>query len=135
WCDGHVHSAALPAGWSGQGNPGRPAGAPARLGGQPRRQRVFHPGDLLRSRDDLRRHSWRRADGSVREPGLGRTTPSPNLMRAVAAVCLSMVLSAPPSFAQQTESPEARVNAQRDELARIRAERDELERKMSGLQN
>ena len=36
---------------------------------------------------------------------------------------------------QQTESPEARVNAQRDELARIRAERDELERKMSGLQN
>ena len=37
--------------------------------------------------------------------------------------------------AQQTESPEARVNAQRDELARIRAERDELERKMSGLQN
>jgi septal ring factor EnvC (AmiA/AmiB activator) len=37
--------------------------------------------------------------------------------------------------AQQTESAEARVNAQRDELARIRAERDELERKMSGLQN
>jgi septal ring factor EnvC (AmiA/AmiB activator) len=37
--------------------------------------------------------------------------------------------------AQQTESPEARINAQRDELARIRAERDELEKKMSGLQN
>jgi septal ring factor EnvC (AmiA/AmiB activator) len=37
--------------------------------------------------------------------------------------------------AQQTESAEARVNAQRNELARIRAERDELERKMSGLQN
>jgi septal ring factor EnvC (AmiA/AmiB activator) len=37
--------------------------------------------------------------------------------------------------AQQTESAEARVNAQRDELARIRAERDELEKKMSGLQN
>jgi septal ring factor EnvC (AmiA/AmiB activator) len=38
-------------------------------------------------------------------------------------------------LAQQTESPEARINAQRDELARIRAERDELEKKMSGLQN
>jgi murein hydrolase activator len=37
--------------------------------------------------------------------------------------------------AQQTESAEARVNAQRDEVARIRAERDELEKKMSGLQN
>ena len=37
--------------------------------------------------------------------------------------------------AQQTETAEARVNAQRDELARIRAERDELEQKMSGLQN
>lgn len=36
---------------------------------------------------------------------------------------------------QQTESGEARIRAQRDELARIRAERDELERKMSGLQN
>ncbi|MEA2761738.1 MAG: murein hydrolase activator [Gemmatimonadaceae bacterium] len=36
---------------------------------------------------------------------------------------------------QQTETAEARVNAQRDELARIRAERDELEKKMSGLQN
>ena len=49
------------------------------------------------------------------------------------AVC-SLVASAA-VFAQQTENPEARVNAQRDELARIRAERDELERKMSGLQN
>lgn len=37
--------------------------------------------------------------------------------------------------AQQTESPEARIRAQRDELSRIRAERDELERKMSGLQS
>jgi septal ring factor EnvC (AmiA/AmiB activator) len=37
--------------------------------------------------------------------------------------------------AQQTESAEARVNVQRDELTRIRAERDELEKKMSGLQN
>jgi predicted nucleic acid-binding Zn-ribbon protein len=36
---------------------------------------------------------------------------------------------------QQTESAEARIRAQRDELARIRAERDELEQKMSGLQN
>jgi septal ring factor EnvC (AmiA/AmiB activator) len=36
---------------------------------------------------------------------------------------------------QQTESGEARIRAQRDELMRIRAERDELERKMSGLQN
>lgn len=36
---------------------------------------------------------------------------------------------------QQTESGEARIRAQRDELARIRAERDELESKMSGLQN
>jgi len=40
-----------------------------------------------------------------------------------------------PLQAQQTESAEARVNAQRDELAHIRAERDELEKKMSGLQN
>lgn len=36
---------------------------------------------------------------------------------------------------QQTESGEARIRAQRDELARIRAERDELEKRMSGLQN
>lgn len=36
---------------------------------------------------------------------------------------------------QQTETPEARLRAQRDELVRIRAERDELEKKMSGLQN
>lgn len=36
---------------------------------------------------------------------------------------------------QQTESAEARIRAQRDELQRIRAERDELEQKMSGLQN
>lgn len=49
-------------------------------------------------------------------------------------VCCTLLFS---SYlrAQQTESAEARVNAQRDELARIRAERDELERKMSGLQN
>jgi septal ring factor EnvC (AmiA/AmiB activator) len=36
---------------------------------------------------------------------------------------------------QQTESAEARIRAQREELLRIRAERDELEKKMSGLQN
>jgi len=49
-------------------------------------------------------------------------------------VCCTLLFS---SYvpAQQTESAEARVNAQRDELARIRAERDELEKKMSGLQN
>jgi murein hydrolase activator len=47
--------------------------------------------------------------------------------------CALLVSSLLP--AQQTESPEARINAQRDELARIRAERDELEKKMSGLQN
>jgi len=49
-------------------------------------------------------------------------------------VCCALLFS---SYvpAQQTESAEARVNAQRDELARIRAERDELEKKMSGLQN
>ena len=47
--------------------------------------------------------------------------------------CALLVSSLSP--AQQTESPEARINAQRDELARIRAERDELEKKMSGLQN
>ncbi|MFL5509909.1 MAG: murein hydrolase activator EnvC family protein [Gemmatimonadaceae bacterium] len=56
-------------------------------------------------------------------------------MRAVVALCLSLALSSFPLFAQQNETAEARVNAQRDELARIRAERDELERKMSGLQN
>jgi septal ring factor EnvC (AmiA/AmiB activator) len=49
---------------------------------------------------------------------------------AFCALLLSSLLTA-----QQTESAEARVNAQRDELARIRAERDELEKKMSGLQN
>jgi murein hydrolase activator len=37
--------------------------------------------------------------------------------------------------AQQTETAEARLKAQRDELLRIRDERDELEKKMSGLQN
>jgi septal ring factor EnvC (AmiA/AmiB activator) len=49
---------------------------------------------------------------------------------AICALLFSSLLAA-----QQTESAEARVNAQRDELARIRAERDELEKKMSGLQN
>jgi len=48
---------------------------------------------------------------------------------------LALTLVALPLAAQQTESAEARINAQRDELARIRAERDELEAKMSGLQN
>ena len=48
---------------------------------------------------------------------------------------LALTLVTLPLAAQQTESAEARINAQRDELARIRAERDELEAKMSGLQN
>lgn len=39
------------------------------------------------------------------------------------------------SIAQQTETPESRLRAQREELQRIRAERTELEMKMSGLQN
>jgi murein hydrolase activator len=49
-------------------------------------------------------------------------------------VCVAVFV---PSFlgGQQTETPEARLKAQRDELVRIRAERDELEKKMSGLQN
>jgi septal ring factor EnvC (AmiA/AmiB activator) len=51
-----------------------------------------------------------------------------------AVACCALIFSALLP-AQQTESAEARVNAQRDELARIRAERDELEKKMSGLQN
>jgi len=50
-----------------------------------------------------------------------------------AGCCLLLISSRLP--AQQTESAEARINAQRDELVRIRAERDELEKKMSGLQN
>jgi len=50
-----------------------------------------------------------------------------------AGYCLLLISSRLP--AQQTESAEARINAQRDELVRIRAERDELEKKMSGLQN
>jgi septal ring factor EnvC (AmiA/AmiB activator) len=53
--------------------------------------------------------------------------------RCTALCCALLFASYLP--AQQTESAEARVNAQRDELARIRAERDELEKKMSGLQN
>ena len=56
-------------------------------------------------------------------------------MRHRFAVAVVSLVLASALGAQQTESPEARVNAQRDELARIRAERDELERKMSGLQN
>src|SRR5688500_14926110 len=47
--------------------------------------------------------------------------------------CFTMLVSRLPG--QQTESGEARIRAQRDELLRIRAERDELERKMGGLQN
>jgi septal ring factor EnvC (AmiA/AmiB activator) len=49
-------------------------------------------------------------------------------------VCVAVLV---PSLlgGQQTETPEARLKAQRDELLRIRAERDELEKKMSGLQN
>jgi len=57
------------------------------------------------------------------------------LIRARRICLCSALLFASYLPAQQTESAEARVNAQRDELARIRAERDELEKKMSGLQN
>jgi septal ring factor EnvC (AmiA/AmiB activator) len=57
------------------------------------------------------------------------------LSRTSYAVAFCALLFSSLLPAQQTESAEARVNAQRDELARIRAERDELERKMSGLQN
>jgi septal ring factor EnvC (AmiA/AmiB activator) len=55
--------------------------------------------------------------------------------RASYLIGLALALCAGTVSAQQTESAEARINAQRDELARIRAERDELEAKMSGLQN
>jgi septal ring factor EnvC (AmiA/AmiB activator) len=57
------------------------------------------------------------------------------LSRTSYAVAFCALLFSALLPAQQTESAEARVNAQRDELARIRAERDELEKKMSGLQN
>ena len=56
-------------------------------------------------------------------------------MRYRLSLAIYSLLSSSVVVSQQTESPEARVNAQRDELARIRAERDELERKMSGLQS
>ena len=56
-------------------------------------------------------------------------------MRYWLSLAIYSLVSSSLLVSQQTESPEARVNAQRDELARIRAERDELERKMSGLQN
>jgi murein hydrolase activator len=56
-------------------------------------------------------------------------------MRGWAVLFLAALAVATPLVAQQTESAEARVNAQREELSRIRAERDELEKKMSGLQN
>jgi len=56
-------------------------------------------------------------------------------MRHWLSIAICSLVASSGVFAQQTENPEARVNAQRDELARIRAERDELERKMSGLQN
>ncbi|MEP6550370.1 MAG: peptidoglycan DD-metalloendopeptidase family protein [Gemmatimonadales bacterium] len=56
-------------------------------------------------------------------------------MRLSCAVALIGLVFSSELPGQQTESAEARVNAQRDELARIRAERDELEKKMSGLQN
>jgi murein hydrolase activator len=47
--------------------------------------------------------------------------------------CITLLVSRLPG--QQTESAEARIKAQRDELLRIRTERDELEKKMGGLQN
>ena len=67
------------------------------------------------------------------------TSPAPwprttRLMRITLAIAFGMI-TASGALAQGTESAEARVNAQRDELARIRAERDELEKKMNGLQN
>ena len=40
-----------------------------------------------------------------------------------------------PTLSRAQADPEARINAQREELARIRAERDQLEQKMNGLQN
>ncbi len=55
-------------------------------------------------------------------------------MRACALLaCCAMLVSS--LGGQQSESAEARLRAQREEVLRIRAERDELERKMSGLQN
>ncbi|MEO8579183.1 MAG: peptidoglycan DD-metalloendopeptidase family protein [Gemmatimonadales bacterium] len=56
-------------------------------------------------------------------------------MRLSCAVAIIGLVFSSELPGQQTESAEARVNAQRDELVRIRAERDELEKKMSGLQN
>ncbi|MGH7651255.1 MAG: murein hydrolase activator EnvC family protein [Gemmatimonadaceae bacterium] len=56
-------------------------------------------------------------------------------MRGWAIAACAAVFVSTPAIAQQTESAEARANAQREELVRIRAERDELEKKMSGLQN
>lgn len=56
-------------------------------------------------------------------------------MRYWLSLAVYSLVSSSVLVSQQTESQEARVNAQRDELARIRAERDELEKKMSGLQN
>jgi murein hydrolase activator len=56
------------------------------------------------------------------------------MRRWALVMCCALSL---PSFAnaQQTETAEARLKAQREELLRIRDERDELEKKMSGLQN
>ena len=48
------------------------------------------------------------------------------MSRASYAIAFCALLFSALLPAQQTESAEARVNAQRDELARIRAERDEL---------
>ncbi len=56
-------------------------------------------------------------------------------MRGLSSITLWSVFAWSIASAQGTESTEARLNAQRDELARIRAERDALEAKMSGLQN
>ena len=56
-------------------------------------------------------------------------------MRCLLSIVFWSLVSWSIASAQQTETAEARVNAQREELARIRAERDELENKMTGLQN
>ena len=72
--------------------------------------------------------------GVHREPRVGGETSTSYLRRgAIALACITLLVSRLPG--QQTETAEARIRAQRDELERIRAERDELEQKMAGLQN
>src|SRR5450759_2452530 len=133
--DGHVHPPSLPDRWAGERLTRRTARAGVRLGREQGRQRVLHGDDLFRSPARLPRRRRRRSDGRARKSRLGGETSTPNLSRTSYAVAFCALLFSSHLPAQQTESAEARVNAQRDELARIRAERDELEKKMSGLQN